>query len=206
MALRITRVYTRTGDDGKTGLASGDRLPKNHPRIEAIGTIDELAAQLGVVRCELKAEQESFRDSSRAHLLDQLLEFICNMLFTVGGDLATPRQFRHPSMQIVTPDDATFLEKACDAWNAHLPPLTDFILPGGTRTAAALHFARTIARRAERCAITLTFEDEPYPDVVIYLNRLSDTLFILARCANLEQGGQEIIWRRELPSPTLPME
>ncbi|MEO8377448.1 MAG: cob(I)yrinic acid a,c-diamide adenosyltransferase [Candidatus Sumerlaeota bacterium] len=206
MALRITRVYTRSGDDGKTGLASGDRLEKSHPRIEALGAVDELAAQIGVVRCELTAERGNFQDTTRADQLDQVLEFIGNKLFTVGGDLATPQKSRHPAMPVIIEEDSTFLESVCDGWNAKLPPLKDFILPGGTRTAAALHLARTVARRAERCAVTLGQNGEAYPLVMIYLNRLSDALFILARCANLEQGGSEVIWRRDLPNPELPSE
>lgn len=206
MALRITRVYTRTGDDGSTGLASGSRIRKDHPRIEAIGAVDELAAQIGVTRCELKAESTSFKNPARAGQLDQLLEFIGNKLFTVGSDLATPQAARHPAIPVIVADDATFLEYACDAWNANLPPLTDFILPGGTRAAAALHLSRTIARRAERAVIALAQAEENYPLVVIYLNRLSDLFFILARCANLEQGRAEIIWRRDVPTPGLPAE
>ena len=204
MSLRITSVYTRTGDDGKTGLASGERVQKNHPRIEAMGAVDELAAQIGVARCELLAERGNFHDVQRADQLDQLLEFIGNKLFTVGGDLATPQSSRHPKMPVIVAEDSAFLETVCDAWNENLPPLKDFILPGGTRTAAALHLTRTVARRAERCIITMGEQNETYPLVVIFLNRLSDALFILARCANIEQGGSEVIWRRDLPLPKLP--
>jgi cob(I)alamin adenosyltransferase len=203
MSLRITRVYTRTGDGGETGLVGGQRVSKADPRIEAYGTVDELAALIGVARLELVADRTrlSPEDGDR---VDAMLEFCGNKLFTLGGDLATRIPDRHPMMPVIVDDDVAFLERACDAYNGALPPLKDFVLPGGTRLSAALHVCRTVARRTEREVIRLSSLEETGELPVRYLNRLSDFLFVLSRWVNLRMGAQEVIWRRTLPEPTLP--
>lgn len=198
--MRITRVYTKTGDDGTTGLAGGRRVPKDHPRIEAYGTVDELASLIGWARQELQHDAPRFESPEDARRLDQLLEFIGNKLFTLGGDLATAVDDRHPQMPVITPDDIAHLERVCDTYNSPLPPLKDFILPGGSRTASALHIARTVARRAERRVTTLA-TTEKTGHAATYLNRLSDALFVLARWTNLKMNVTEVIWNRDLKQP-----
>ena len=204
--LRITRVYTKTGDNGQTGLVGGERVAKNHPRIEAYGTVDELGATLGAARLAIAAEKQQFESPSQATLLDAHLQHIQNQLFTLGGDLATRMENRHPKMPVIGEVEATYLEHVCDAFNAELKPLEDFILAGGSATAVALHQARTIARRAERLAVTLAETEEIGPHPAMYLNRLSDALFVLARWANKHQSAEESIWRRGLPAPPMPNE
>jgi cob(I)alamin adenosyltransferase len=204
MSLRITRVYTRSGDDGHTGLVGGQRVPKTNPRIEAYGTVDELASVLGWARQELVSETARFANAGDATFIDQLLEFVGNKLFTLGGDLATRVEDRHPMMPVITEDDIAWLEQVCDAYNEELPPLKDFILPGGSRTASALHLARTVARRAEREVLRLQSVEETGGLPGKYLNRLSDALFVVARWVNQRMGEPEVIWRRDLPTPSLP--
>lgn len=204
MADRITRVYTRSGDDGTTGLVGGQRVPKDNARIEAYGTSDELMSIIGWIRAELAEERSRFSSTSDATGLDQLLEFIGNKLFTLGGDLATRIPDRHPLMPVIVAADIEFLERVCDAYNEDLPALKDFVLPGGSRTAAALHVARTVARRAERTVITLQASEETGGLPAKYLNRLSDALFILARWTLNRMTIPEVIWRRDLPEPRLP--
>jgi len=201
--MRINKVYTKTGDSGETGLVGGQRLHKCHPRIEAYGTVDELASMIGWARQELHLECKTLSESEMA-FLDSILEFIGNKLFTLGGDLATKIEDRHPAMPVIVQNDINFLERVCDSYNAELPPLQDFILPGGSRTASALHMARTIARRAERTIVALSLEEETGGFPETYLNRLSDALFVLARWVNKRQGAAEVIWRRDLPEPELP--
>lgn len=202
--MRITRVYTRSGDDGTTGLVGGQRVPKDDPRIQAYGTTDELTSILGWAREEIRTEAASFADPQDAERLDQLLEFFGNKLFTLGGDLATRLEDRHPAMPVIREDDIAYLEKVCDAFNDSLPPLTDFVLPGGSRTGAALHVARTVARRAEREVASLQRREDLGALPARYLNRLSDALFVLARWANARLRREEVIWRRDLPQPPLP--
>ncbi len=198
---RITRVYTKTGDKGETGLVGGQRVPKSHPRIEAYGTVDELASALGVARLELEGEKARFTPVECADQLAAHLKFIQNQLFTLGGDLATRAEDRHPMMPIIGETHIGYLERLCDAFNAELPPLKDFILAGGTRTAAALHVARTICRRAERVVHSLADEEKIGTPPLVYLNRLSDALFVLARWTNARQGVEEFIWQRDLEEP-----
>lgn len=201
--MRITKVYTKTGDDGTTGLVGGQRVPKWDPRIEAYGTSDELMSVLGWARQELKGESARFADIGDVRKVDHLLEFLGNKLFTLGGDLATRVSDRHPMMPVITGEDIVYLEKVCDAYNAQLEPLKDFILPGGSRTAAALHVARTICRRAERAVLMLA-EKEETGEVGKYLNRLSDALFVVARWVNLKMQVPDVTWNRDLPEPPLP--
>ena len=200
--MRITRVYTKVGDDGCTSLVGGQRVAKHSLRIEAYGTVDELNAILGWARQELHDEPKLLAAEDAA-MLDQLLEFLGNKLFTLGGDLATRMEDRHPMMPVIKPEDIAFLERVCDAYNASLPPLKDFVLPGGSRTNVALHVARTVCRRAER-VVTALAEEEKTGDAVVFLNRLSDALFVLSRWVSVRGKAPEVLWRRDLPEPTLP--
>ena len=202
--LRITRVYTKTGDDGTTGLVGGQRVPKFDARIEAYGTSDELMSMIGWAREELRAERPRFSSPDDADKLDALLEFIGNKLFTLGGDLATRVADRHPMMPVIQQAAIDFLERVCDAYNESLPALKDFVLPGGTRTAAALHVARTIARRAERSVLILNAREDTGGLTAKYLNRLSDALFVVSRWVCQRQGVPEVLWNRALPEPPLP--
>lgn len=181
---RITRVVTRTGDKGQTGLASGQRVAKDSLRVEAYGTVDELNSQIGVALASgLTAE------------LAELLGTIQNDLFHLGADLATPEdaKARRPGPQIEAGHVAG-LEKWIEVKVAILGPLENFILPGGTAGAAALHMARTICRRAERIAVALSREENIGPYTTQYLNRLSDALFVMARLENLRRDVAETFW------------
>ncbi len=200
---RITRVYTRTGDTGTTGLAGGQRVPKDSPRIEAYGTSDELMSLLGWVREELLYESGRFEHVAEAQFTEELIVFLANKLFTLGGDLATRIEDRHPEQPVIREEDIVYLEKVCDRLNGELEPLRDFVLPGGSRTASGLHLARTVARRAERAVVALARHEETGGVVDRYLNRLSDLLFVLARWVNLKLGVPEVVWDRQLPAPNL---
>jgi cob(I)alamin adenosyltransferase len=181
--VRLTRIYTRGGDRGETSLGDGSRVSKLDCRIGAFGTVDELNAQLGLLLAgDLPAKH---RD---------VLVRIQNELFDVGADLSVPYGVGDGRLRIVQ-ERIDSLERLCDEFNAELPELKSFVLPGGTEAAARLHVARTICRRAERDAIAATQEVEVNPLALVYLNRLSDLLFILARAANAEAGADEPLWR-----------
>jgi cob(I)alamin adenosyltransferase len=175
--MRITKVYTRTGDNGETSLVGGARVSKAHPRVEAYGDVDELNSVIGVARSRL-ADRE----------IDSALAAIQNDLFTVGGDLASPESVQVPR---VSESLVKRLEEASDRCLAELEPLEEFILPGGSETGAALHVARAVARRAERRVVSLAAAEEINPEIVVYLNRLSDLLFLLARVVNSRAGASE---------------
>lgn len=177
------KIYTKTGDQGETGLFGGPRVRKDDPRIEAFGDIDELNAALGVARCESLEEP-----------LDRLLKAIQSELFDLGAQLASPGPAR-PTAPHVTAAHIERLEQAIDEYDGKLPPLRAFILPGGVRAAALLHAARTICRRAERRVVTLSQQAEIADEAVIYLNRLSDLLFVLARAANQAAGQGDVLWQ-----------
>lgn len=178
MANRLTRIYTRTGDAGTTGLADGSRVAKDAPRIEAIGDIDELNSVLGVLLAE------PLPDAVRARLTD-----VQNDLFDLGGELSVPGH------AILAESHIAQLEAALDEFNAALPALKDFILPGGSRAAALAHVARTVCRRAERRVVTLA-QTETVPQLAVpYLNRLSDLLFVLSRVLNRHAGGSDVLWQ-----------
>lgn len=179
------KIYTKTGDDGQTGLFGGPRVPKDHPRIEAYGTVDELNAVLGVAR--------SFGASNE---VDLLLEQIQNQLFDLGAELATPDAKQRGMIKIGQRQVAE-LETAIDRFEADLPALQQFILPGGTLVATHLHLARTVCRRAERRLLSLTTHTDEVisPSLLIYLNRLSDLLFVLARAANAAAGVADVPWK-----------
>jgi cob(I)alamin adenosyltransferase len=178
MTVNLTRIYTRLGDDGKTHLGDMSRVEKNHPRIEAYGTVDELNSQLGV--CVATPGLEP------AHTA--ILQRIQNDLFDVGADISVPHGGDRERLRL-QPAQTAWLERMCDELNAELEPLKSFLLPGGTMVAAQLHVCRTVARRAERR--TILCGSEVGEEVVKYLNRLSDLLFILARAAN---RGAEPLW------------
>ena len=180
--VRLTRIYTRGGDGGETSLGDGSRVSKLDCRIGAFGTVDELNSALGVVLAG------DVPDAMRGPL-----ERVQNELFDVGADLSVP--WGVTDRLRVEQALVDRLEELCDAFNAELPELRSFVLPGGTETAARLHVARTICRRAEREVLLGSQEVELNPLVLVYLNRLSDFLFILARAANAAGGGEEPLWR-----------
>jgi cob(I)alamin adenosyltransferase len=178
MTVNLTRIYTKLGDGGETHLGDMSRVPKTHPRIEAYGEIDELNAQVGVT-LTIDGLPERYAEWLRQ---------IQNDLFDLGADLSVPESEGGPERLRVGPEQVTRLEEACDEVNATLAPLKSFVLPGGTPAAAHLHVCRTVCRRAERRALLV---EGANPEVVRYLNRLSDLLFILSRGAN---GGEEPLW------------
>jgi cob(I)alamin adenosyltransferase len=181
--VRLTRIYTRAGDKGETSLGDGSRVPKLDCRIGAFGTVDELNAALGLV----------LADRDLPALLRDPLERIQNDLFDVGADLSVP--FGIGDRLRVEQSHVERLERLCDDFNADLPMLKSFVLPGGTPPAARLHVARTTCRRAERDALTADGENGINPLVLAYLNRLSDFLFIAARWANADAGRDEPLWK-----------
>jgi cob(I)alamin adenosyltransferase len=184
--VNLTRIYTRTGDDGTTSLGDMSRTGKNDARLRAYADVDETNCVIGVVLATSELPDD----------VTSLLVTIQNELFDVGADLSTPvvEEPAHPPLR-VTEDYVTRLEEACDMYNARLEPLRSFVLPGGTPAAAHLHVARTVARRAERStwAALDTFHGGMNPLTATYLNRLSDLLFILARLANKDAGG-DVLW------------
>jgi len=185
MAIRINRVYTRSGDGGKSHLAGGQEISKDSSRLEAYGTIDELNAVLGLVAEHLP---------EGAALSDPILR-IQNALFDLGGELATLPEDRHPSQALIGEQDIKTLEDEIDEMNATLPALTSFILPGGGRTSAYLHLARTVCRRAERRLVTLANEAEVRDVCVHFVNRLGDWFFVAGRKAAIDDGQGERLWR-----------
>ena len=178
MTDRLTHIVTRTGDDGSTGLADGRRVPKHDPRIEALGAVDELNSCLGLLCAEPLPPD-----------IAALLGAIQNDLFDLGGELALPD---HPQ---VTDDHVARLDRAIADLNAQLPPLREFVLPGGTRAAAQAHVCRSVCRRAERRLASLAQSELLSTRPLQYLNRLSDLLFVLARALNRHAGAGEVSWR-----------
>lgn len=177
----LSRIYTKTGDAGDTGLGDGTRVPKDHLRVAAYGTVDELNASLGVAVLHL---------TDSAHV--ELVRSIQNDLFDVGADLCVPDVDGQPALR-VRAEQTERLEKAIDALNERLEPLRSFVLPGGSPAAAWCHLTRTICRRAERDVVSLMHGEKVNPHVVIYLNRLSDLLFVLARICNSD-GKADVLW------------
>jgi len=181
MTVNLTRIYTKLGDGGETHLGDMSRVPKNHPRIEAYGEIDELNAQIGLTRAVGQVPDA----------WDAWLGHIQNDLFDCGADLSVPEDPSSDRERLrVVPEQVTWLEERCDEVNATLQPLKSFVLPGGSPAAAHLHVCRTVCRRAERRAIEVQGAN---PEVARYLNRLSDLLFILSRAANAD--GEEPLWQ-----------
>jgi len=180
MGNRLSKIYTRTGDDGSTGLGDGTRVGKDSARVTAYGTVDELNSAIGIVlACDI--------DERMREVLTQ----VQHDLFDLGGELCIP------GMAMVHAPDIDRLEQTLDAFNENLPPLKDFILPGGGMAAAQCHLARTICRRAEREVVTLARHDAVRPEAVRYLNRLSDLLFVLARVLARASGHGEVLWQHE---------
>ena len=180
------KIYTKTGDAGDTGLFGGGRVGKDHPRVDAYGDVDELNAMLGLVRAMEPMPR-----------IDEIIVPIQRDLFAIGALLATPdREKMRASLEKARIDDGRIreLETAIDHCESELDPLRSFIVPGGTAKAAALHVARTVCRRAERRVVTLARTEELPPIVVIFLNRVSDLLFMLARVANKRAGAGEVSW------------
>ena len=181
---RITRVYTRTGDDGTTGLGGGQRVAKDAPRIEAYGTVDELSSALG-----------SALAAGLVAPLPTALTRIQNELFNLGSDLCILEEDKTSRpVPVIEPRHVDALEELMDELSAELPPLENFVLPGGSPGAAQLHVARTVCRRAERLAVTLARHEVVGPHVVRYLNRLSDLLFVMARWENRRRGLPDVLW------------
>jgi cob(I)alamin adenosyltransferase len=188
-----TRIYTRTGDDGTTGLYSGARVPKNDPRVEAYGTVDELSSAIGVARAALNA--------AGAREIDAWLAWVQDKLFDLGAELATPAGSKRTA-PAVSDTDVAALERAIDESEERLEPLDTFIHPGGALPGALLHSARTICRRAERNVTTLRQSDASLDAAVLrYLNRLSDALFVWARRINSEARIKEHQWRKGSAPP-----
>ena len=195
MAIRITRVYTRTGDGGETALVGGRRVAKDAPRIEAYGTIDELNAVLGLARV-FNAEQLDRGEKYR--WLDEVLRKMQNELFDLGSELATPADAVYEGMWRVGEREVTALERLIDECQKDLAPLKSFVLPGGGRVGGFLHQARTVCRRAERLILALS-RVEPIGDgPLMYVNRLSDALFVLSRWVGRHLGETEYLWARGL--------
>ena len=186
MGNRLSRIYTRTGDKGETGLSSGRRVSKDHPRIEAIGEVDTLNSQLGLLLAELAESAQSCPG------LDEVIGVLTpcqHRLFDLGGELAMPEY------QVVDMQEIERLEAAIDLWNEELGPLKNFILPGGSRLVAQAHICRSFARSAERRAQTLNGEEPLREELLAYLNRLSDLLFVAARLIARRQGVDEVLWQ-----------
>ncbi len=183
MGHRLSKIYTRTGDDGTTGLGDGSRVAKDCARVEAFGTVDEANSAIGIVLAAT-----TLPDAIRTCLTD-----VQHDLFELGGELCIPG---HSAVNEATIER---LENDLDGFNAALPRLKEFILPGGGPAAAACHLARAIVRRAERRVLSLASAEEVRPEVVKYLNRLSDLLFVIARVLAREESGQEVLWNRERP-------
>lgn len=179
MANRLTRIYTRTGDGGTTGLADGSRVPKDSLRIEAIGAVDELNSVLGALLAEVLPEE-----------LQGCLTGVQHDLFDLGGELSRPG---HP---IMTEVHVARLEASLERYNAHLAPLADFVLPGGSRPSALAHVARAVCRRAERRLVALASRETVPAVQAQYLNRLSDLLFVVARALNREAGRPDVLWQQ----------
>jgi cob(I)alamin adenosyltransferase len=182
MGHRLSRIYTRTGDDGTTGLGDGTRIPKDDARVEAFGTVDEANSAVGAVLAVPGVPAE----------IRECLTRVQHDLFDLGGELCIP------GYVAITVGYVARLERELDGFNEPLPPLKDFILPGGGPAAAACHLARTITRRAERRVWTLASRDPVNPEAARYLNRLSDLLFVLARVIARHEQGSEVLWQKGL--------
>lgn len=190
---KLTRIYTRTGDDGTTGLVGGQRVRKDALRIEAYGTVDELSSAIGVARTALATETEG-TGAETVRELDAWLAWVQDALFNLGSDLATLPKDRWEGMPLVSAEDASALERAIDRAQRDLPALANFIHPGGSYPGAFLHQARTIARRAERLLVTLSEEEQISPEPLRFVNRLSDALFVWSRWINYALDRPEHIW------------
>jgi cob(I)alamin adenosyltransferase len=196
MAIRLTKIYTRTGDKGMTALVGGKRVPKESGRLEAYGTIDELNAIIGIVRTYLPQYRAGFGDDYEAY--SESLRRIQNELFDVGSELATPADFTYPQMHRMGAAEVKKLEAEMDAMEKELEPLKSFTLPGGGVLNAFLHQARTVCRRAERVCWRAKREENISDQVIVYINRLSDHLFVQSRWVAKRLGEPEFLWDRAL--------
>ena len=183
MGNRLSKIYTRTGDDGTTGLGDGSRTDKDGLRVAAYGTTDELNSVLGVLMTNSLPEE-----------VMQVLHEVQHHLFDLGGELCIPGH------QAIMQTHIDWLEESLDHFNEELPPLKDFILPGGSPAAAQCHVARTVCRRAERLVVSLKRIEDVPPFSMKYLNRLSDLLFVVARVLAREDGGSEVLWQKDRPT------
>lgn len=198
------KLYTRSGDDGTTGLFGGGRVGKHHPRVEAYGTVDECNACIGLALAALESalpkpgQIEAPPRASSAEIADRLRNILAALqsrLFDVGADLATPPQSKHESkVHRLTADHVAEAERWIDEIDAGNTPMTHFVMPGGTELAARLHVARTVCRRAERAMVQLSQSEEVNPHAIVYINRISDMLFAMARRANKEAGVNDVPW------------
>lgn len=193
--MRIHKVYTRTGDRGETGLVGGARVPKDSTRIESYGTVDELQAFLGMLRAALA---ESDRQPGICRDCVGFIHQIQQDLFDLGSTLATPPEHLDRVKKPITDERITWLEESMDVWNETLPPLRSFVLSGGGRFSALSHVARTVCRRCERVVLRLSREEEVPEEVLRYLNRLSDFLFVLGRHLAQVFGEEEPLWETPL--------
>jgi cob(I)alamin adenosyltransferase len=189
MSITINRVYTRSGDTGETSLVDGSRVSKDCLRCESYGTIDELNAVLGIAKEHAKIESKS--------LIFDILEYLQQELFDIGAELATPSGYTYPKMWVTAEKHVNHLEKLCDYLNKDLPPLNSFILPGGSFLSAFLHQARTICRRSERVIVSLNKVENLNNYTVIYVNRLSDLLFVMSRYALKDDSAKVPLWVQE---------
>ena len=180
MGNRLSKIYTRTGDDGSTGLGDGNRVAKDHPRVEAMGAVDELNSILGLLLTETLPES-----------IETCLHQVQHTLFDIGGELAIP------GYELVAADQPSTLEHMLDTLNTELAPLKEFILPGGSRAAAYCHLARSVCRRAERRVHTLAGSEQVSAVSRQYLNRLSDLLFVVARSLNRAEGHADVLWKHQ---------
>ena len=178
MGHRLSKIYTKTGDDGSTAVSDGKRIGKDHLRIQAIGEVDELNSFIGVILSHRPSPQ-----------ITTLMTQIQHQLFDLGGELSLPS---HVAIKVESVDQ---LEKLLDQYNATLNPLKEFILPGGSPLASFCHYARTICRRAERQVVALNHEEPVSTNILAYLNRLSDLLFVIARVINHQQGQSDVLWQ-----------
>lgn len=191
--MRITKVYTRTGDKGMTPLAGGQPVPKDSLRLEAYGTIDEFNSVIGLARAFLKDLMDTVEQASR---IDEELHRIQDRLFDIGSILATVPGQRFKKMPEIKAEEIHHLEQLMDGCHKDLRPLEEFILPGGGKVAVLLHQARTVCRRAERICVRLSREETVSPEIIQHINRLSDAFFVLARWINWAQKEPEVFWKR----------
>jgi len=198
MAVRITRVYTRTGDGGTTGLVGGRRVAKDSPRVESYGAVDELNSWVGLVRAQVGA---STLAEEQRRMVGRLLETIQQRLFDLGAELATPSKRLHAGGSRIVERDITGLEQTMDRLQEGFKPLPSFLLPGGGSLTATLHVCRTVCRRAERRVVSLSRKEPVDRPSVVYLNRLSDLFFVLARWTGQQLGEPELLWVNEPRRP-----
>jgi cob(I)alamin adenosyltransferase len=191
--VRLNRIYTKTGDGGQTRLVGGQKVAKDSLRIESYGTVDELSACIGLARTAL----EQPGAPAEAPALAAVLRRIQNELFNLGSDLATRPEDLGPGQPVIREEHVIALEREIDAWNEALPVLKSFVLPGGGLVAAHLHLARTVCRRAERAVVRAAAQETVRPEVIRYLNRLSDALFVMSRHASRIYGEPEPLWEPE---------